>query len=189
MQPATMLYFYAPAGMAALLGFVAALAASILFLRTKGLRFDALAVAATHVGLVFLAINIAAGVAWSRAASHVWWTWDPALTSALVTALLYASYLMLRRALEEPSQRAAFSAVWSIFCFLDAPIIVAAVYRWRSEHPRPALWADLPAGWQGPLAGSTAGMLAVAALFYWSRVRQETTRRERESARRMEQMM
>ena len=184
-----MLYLYAPAGFASLLAFVAAVAASMLFLRTKGLRFDALAVSATQVGLIFLAINIAAGVIWSRIARDIWWTWDPAITSALITALLYASYLMLRRALEEPSQRAAFSAVWSIFCFLDVAIIAAAVYRWRSQHPHPALWADLPAGWQGPLAGNTAGVLALAAVFYWFRVRQENARRERESARRMEQTM
>jgi heme exporter protein C len=184
-----MVYLYAPAGFASLLAFVVAVAMSVLLLRTKALRFDSLAVSATQVGMIFLVINIAAGAAWSRIATDIWWTWDPAVTSALVTALLYASYLMLRRALEEPSQRAAFSAVWSIFCFLDIQIIIAAVYRWRSRHPHPALWADLPAGWRGPLAGSTAGMLALAALFYWFRVRQETARRERESARRLEQMM
>lgn len=182
-----MLYLYAPSGFAALLAFAAAIAASVLFLRTKSLRFDALGVSATQVGLIFLVINIAAGIAWSRIARDIWWTWDPAITSALVTALLYASYLMLRRALEEPSQRAAFSAVWGIFCFLDIPIIVAAVYRWRGQHPHPALWIDLPAGWQAALAVSTAGMLLVAAMFYWFRVRQENARRERESARRMEQ--
>lgn len=184
-----MLYLYAPAGFAALLAFAGAVAASVWFLRTKGLRFDALAVSATQAGLVFLVINIAAGMAWSRMARAIWWTWDPAVASSLMAALLYASYLMLRRALEEPSQRAAFGAVWNIFCFLDVPVIVAAVYRWRSRHPHPALWADLPAGWQGPLAASTAGMLAAAAVFYWFRVRQENARRERESARRMEQMM
>lgn len=184
-----MLYLYAPAGFASVLAFVVAVAASVLFLRTKGLRFDSLAVSGTQVGLILLVVNIAAGVVWSRIARDIWWTWDPAITSALVTALLYASYLMLRRALEEPSQRATFSAVWGIFCFLDVPIIVAAVYRWRSQHPHPALWADLRAGWQGPLAGSTAGMLAIAAVFYWFRVRGETARREHESARRMEQMM
>ena len=189
MPGANMLYLYAPAGFAAVLAFVIAVAASVLYLRAKGLRFDALAVSATQVGLVLLVINIAAGVAWSRAARDLWWTWDPAIASALVVALLYASYLMLRRALEEPSQRAAFSAVWSIFCFLDTPLIVAAVYRWRGQHPHPALWAGFPEGWQAPLAGSTVGMVAATAVFYWFRVRQETARRERESARRMDQMM
>jgi heme exporter protein C len=181
-----MLYIYAPAGFAALLAFVAAVAASVLFLRTKGLRFDALAVSATEVGLVFLTVNIVAGVVWSRLDHGRLWTWDPALTSALVCGLLYASYLMLRRALEEPSQRAAFSAVWSIFCFLDIPIIVAAVYRWRSKHPQPALWSTLPVA---PLAGSTVIALLVAGVLLWVHMKWENTRRERESARRYEHVI
>jgi len=181
-----MLYVYAPAGFAALLAFVLAVAASVLFLRTKGLRFDALAVSATQVGLVFLTANIIAGIVWSRLERARLWTWEPALTSALVCALLYASYLMLRRALEEPSQRAAFCAVWSIFCFLDVPIIVAAVYRWRSRHPQPPLWSALPVA---PLAGSTAIALLIGGLLLWARVKRENARRERESSRRMDHVI
>ena len=185
MPAAKMLFLYAPAGFAAVLGFAVAVAASVLFLRTKALRFDTLAVSATEVGLVFLTANIVAGVVWSRAARAIWWTWDPAIASALVCALTYASYLMLRRAVEEPSQRAAFCAVWSVFCFLDAPLVVAAVYRWRSQHPHPALWADLPAGWPASLAASTVGMLVLAALLLAVRLRRETSLREQDLRRRM----
>jgi len=35
--------------------------------------------------------------------------WDARLTSALVCWILYAAYLMLRRAVEEPTQRATFA--------------------------------------------------------------------------------
>ena len=178
-----MVYVYAPAGFAALVAFVVAVAASVLHLRTKDLRFDAVAVSATQVGLIFLALNLGAGMVWSRIEGGRLWTWDPAVTSALVCALLYASYLMLRRALEEPSQRAAFCAVWSIFCFLDTPIIAAAVYRWRSKHPHPPLWTTIPGA---PLAAGTAVAMLVTVLLLWLRVKQENARRERESARRTE---
>jgi heme exporter protein C len=181
-----MLYLYAPAGSAALLAFVVAVAASVWFLRTKGLRFDALAVSATQVGLIFLTLNLTAGIVWSRMERGRLWTWDPALTSALVWALLYASYLMLRRAIEEPSQRAAFCAVWSIFCFLDTPIIVAAVYRWRSRRPQPALWSTVTLT---QIAAPTAAAIILAGLLLWLRVKQENARRERESSRRMEQVI
>jgi heme exporter protein C len=182
-----MLFFYAPSGFAALLGFTIAVAASLLFLRTKGLRFDALAVSATEVGLIGLTINIVSGAIWSKTAAGIWWTWDPAVASALICGLVYASYLMLRRAVEEPSQRAAFSAVWSVFCFLDIPIVIAAVYRWRSRHPGPPLWANLPAGWQTPLIWCTAGTLALATLLLSVRLRRETARREQDLRRRMGQ--
>ena len=189
MPVAKMLFLYAPAGFAAILGFAIAAVASVLFLRTKALRFDALALAATEVGLVFLVLNIVAGVVWSHAARGISWTWDPAITSALIGALVYASYLMLRRAVEEPSQRATFSAVWSIFCFLDVPLVIAAVYRWRSQHPHPALWSDVPDGWPAPLAASTGGMLVLAGFLLTLRYRRETARREHDFRRRMGQTL
>jgi heme exporter protein C len=184
-----MLFFYAPSAVASMLAFAIAVAASVLFLRTQGLRFDALAVSATEVGLTFLAMNIAAGAVWSHATGDIWWTWDPAITSALICGLIYASYLMLRRAVEEPSQRAAFSAVWSIFCFLDVPIVVAAVYRWRSHHPHAALWERMAGDWRIGLAWSTAVALAIEALLLNVRLRRETARRERESRRRTAQII
>jgi heme exporter protein C len=184
-----MLFVYAPAGFAAMLAFAVAVAASVVFLRNKSLWFDALAVSATEIGLIFLTVNLAAGVVWSYRTRDIWWTWDPAVASALVCGLVYASYLMLRRAVEEPSQRATFSAVWSIFCFTDAPFVAAAVYRWRALHPHPVLWADVVGGWQAPLAASTAATLALAAVLLVLRLRQQNALRERESARRIAQAM
>ena len=46
---------------------------------------------------------------WGRIIWGIWWTWDARLTSALVCWLLYAGYLMLRHAIEEPTQRATFA--------------------------------------------------------------------------------
>jgi heme exporter protein C len=181
---AKIVFFYAPAALAAMLAAAAALVASLLYLRTKDLRYDALAVSATEAALVFLASNLGTGCIWDHAIRGIWWTWDPAITSALVCGLVYASYLMLRRAMEEPTQRAVFSAVWSIFCFLDAPMVMAAVYRWRTEHPQPLLWAGVPAGWIGPLASNAAGMVSVGLVLLLARFRQETTQRELDSLRR-----
>jgi heme exporter protein C len=194
-----MLFVYASTGFTAMLAFSIAVGASVLFLRRQALWFDALAVSATETGLVFLTLNLIAGVFWSRHAGDIWWTWDPGITSALVCGLVYASYLMLRRAVEEPSQRAAFSAVWSIFCFLDMPIAAAAVYRWRALHPARPLWAGVPDGWdswsgitdgwQATLALTTAVVLVLGLSLLGMRLRQQNARRERESARRMAQAM
>ena len=69
----------------------------------------------------------------------IWWTWDARLTSALVCWLLYAGYLMLRRAIEEPTQRATFAAVFSIFAFIDVPIVIFSIKWWRTQHPAAGL--------------------------------------------------
>ena len=63
----------------------------------------------TEVGLAFLAVNLVTGSIWGRIIWGIWWTWDARLTSVLICWLLYAGYLMLRRAIEEPTQRARIS--------------------------------------------------------------------------------
>ena len=47
-------------------GFFAAAVASVLYLVTKNLRYDALAVAVTEVGLAFGAANLVTGMIWGR---------------------------------------------------------------------------------------------------------------------------
>src|ERR1041384_6624649 len=108
------LFFHAPMAMTAMLGSAVALVASAGFLITKNFKYDSIAVAVTEVGLAFLAANLVTGSIWGRIIWGVWWAWDARLTSALVCWLLYAGYLMLRRAIEEPTQRATFAAVFSM---------------------------------------------------------------------------
>src|SRR6185437_12813697 len=102
------IFFHVPVALTAMICAAAALIASVLFLITKNFTFDALAVSVTEVGLAFLAANLVTGSIWGRVIWGVWWAWDARLTSALVCWLLYAGYLMLRHAIEEPTQRATF---------------------------------------------------------------------------------
>src|SRR5262249_30198815 len=100
------IFFHVPVAITALLCACVALIGSVLFLVTKNFNFDALSVSVTEVGLAFLAANLVTGSIWGRVIWGVWWTWDARLTSALICWLLYAGYLMLRHAIEEPTQRA-----------------------------------------------------------------------------------
>ncbi|MBI4873447.1 MAG: cytochrome c biogenesis protein CcsA [Acidobacteria bacterium] len=102
------IFFHVPAAWTAFLGFLVAFGCSILYLTTRKLRYDAVAVAVTEVGLAFGAANLVSGMVWGRIIWGIWWNWDTRLTSMLVCWLLYAGYLMLRRAVEEPTQRARF---------------------------------------------------------------------------------
>ena len=56
--------------------------------------------------MAFGAANLITGMIWARIIWGIWWTWDWRLTSMLICWLLYAGYLVLRRAIEEPTQRA-----------------------------------------------------------------------------------
>src|SRR5438445_7894158 len=153
------LFFHAPMAMTAMLGAFVALIASAMFLVTKNFKYDAVAVSVTEVGLAFLAANLVTGSLWGRIIWGIWWTWDARLTSALVCWLLYASYLMLRRAIDEPTQRAKFSAVLSIFAFSDVIIVWKSIEWWRTQHPGPVLSIRTGGGRMDP---------AMEAAIYWN---------------------
>ena len=157
---------------------IAAAIASILFLRSRNFLYDSLALAVTEIGLILLAAGIVAGAVAGRLAGGQWWSWDARLTTALVGFLIYAPYLMLRRAIEEPTRRAASAAVVSIFAIFDLPLMALGVNWWLAHRAAPAPvgveWTILP-------------MAALGAVLSWVRLRKEQDRRARDAERRTAQ--
>jgi heme exporter protein C len=84
-------------------------------------------------------VNIVTGSIWARIIWGIWRTWDYRLTSALVLILIYCGYLMMRRAIDEPTQRARLSAAFSIFGSVDAIIVWKSIEWFRTQHPGPVL--------------------------------------------------
>jgi heme exporter protein C len=182
------IFFHVPMAITALAAAAVALLGSVLFLVTKNFKYDALAVAVTEVGLAFLAANLVTGSIWGREIWGHWWAWDARLTSALVCWLLYAGYLMLRRAIEEPTERATFAAVFSIFAFIDVPIVIFSIKWWQQQqHPTPVFWAggSFPPDWTRHFLWNLAAMLLLGIVMVAVRLRQEEAQREIDSLRRM----
>ncbi len=180
------IFFHVPMAVTAMTAAAVAFVASVLFLITRDFRYDALAVAVTEVGLAFLAGNLITGSIWGHIIWGQWWAWDARLTSALVCWILYASYLMLRRAVEEPTQRATFAAVWSIFSFIDVPIVIFSIKWWRTQHPQPVFWGggSFPHDWLVVFLWNMLAMVLLAIVMTTVRVRQENAQRELDSLRR-----
>jgi heme exporter protein C len=181
------IFFHVPAAWTAIVAAITALTMSVQFLRTKDFKYDAAAVAVTEVGLAFLAANLVTGSIWARVIWGIWWTWDVRLTSALVCWLLYAGYLMLRHAIEEPTQRATFAAVFSILAFLDVPIVYFSIRWFRTQHPAPVFLSSngsFPADWTRVLLSNWLGLLLLATVMTAIRLRQEESQREIDSLRR-----
>ena len=116
------IYFHVPANILGMVGFGLGMLFSIGYLVTKNLRYDALAASVTEVSLVFASIGLATRSIWARIIWGVWWAWDLRLTSWLVCWLIFGGYLMLRRAIDEPIQRARFAAVVSVLGSVNAYI-------------------------------------------------------------------
>ena len=181
------IFFHVPMAVTAMAAAAVALVASVLFLITRDFRYDALAVSVTEVGLAFLAANLVTGSIWARIIWGQWWAWDARLTSALVCWILYATYLMPRRAVEEPTQRATFAAVWSIFSFIDVPIVIFSIKWWRTLHPQPVFWGgsgSFPPDWLGVFLWNMLAMVLLAIVMTVVRARQENAQRELDSLRR-----
>ncbi len=128
-------YFHVASTWMGMLGFLVSTIASIAFLRTRDLKWDAAAVAGIEIGMVFVFLGIVTGSIWARPIWNTWWTWDPRLTTTLIMELIYAAYFVLRGSLEEETQRARLAAVYAIAGFVTVPLTFLSIRIFRSIHP------------------------------------------------------
>jgi heme exporter protein C len=186
-------YFHVPGAMTASACALTALIASSLYLIRRNLRYDALAVAATEVGLAFGAINLITGMIWARIIWGIWWAWDARLTSMLVIWIMYASYLMLRRAVDEPTERARVSAVLQIFLGPGMYITWKSIEWWRTQHPGPVLsirgGGGMDPGMEAPMWWNLLALVMFAIVLVLLRLRQEERLREVDALRRLAHAM
>lgn len=182
-------YFHLPGYFTAATCFLLGGIFSALYLITRKWKWDSLAVAVTEVGLPFAAMNLITGMIWGRIIWGIWWTWDARLTSALLSALIYAGYLMLRRAIPEPIERAKNSAVMAIFAFASVILTYKSNEWFRTQHPAPVLTIRTGGGTIDPamewmLFHNLVALLMLAGLLLALRWRQEERQREIDSLRR-----
>src|ERR1035438_5657257 len=179
------MFFHIPAAMMDFTLYFTALIASVGFLITKRFHWDSMAVAAVEVGTMYCALNLITGSIWGREIWGVWWAWDARMTSQLICFLLYAGYLILRPAIEDPTQRATFAAVLAIFSFADVPIVYFSIQWWRTQHPAPVLTTGgLAPGMGLPLLGMFVAFALLGTALLMVRLRQENMGREIDSLRR-----
>ena len=128
-------YFHVATGWTGMLGYLLAVITGVAFLRTRNPFWDAASLAGVEIGLVFTALCVISGSIWARPIWNTWWTWDPRLTTAFIMELIYAAYLLLRRGVEDPDQRARFSAVYAIVGFITVPLTFLSIRIFRTIHP------------------------------------------------------
>jgi heme exporter protein C len=185
------IFFHVPAAFTAGVAAFVAFIGSIMYLIKRNLKYDALAASVTEIAVTFAAANLITGMIWGRISWGIWWTWDARLTSMLVCTLMYAAYLMLRRAIEEPTQRAVNSAVLSIFTFPGVIFTYKAIDWFRTQHPQPVLRGD---GYMDPdmkvtLYLNWLALLLIAGVLLSIRMRQEKCEREIDALRREAHLM
>lgn len=182
-------YFHLPGYFTAAISFFFSAIFSAVYLVTKKWKWDSMAAALTEIGLPFAIMNLITGMIWGRIIWGIWWTWDPRLTAALISALIYAGYLMLRSAIPDPTERAKNSAVVAIFAFTSVIFTYKSNEWFRTQHPAPVLTIRTGGGTIDPamewmLLHNTLALLMFAGVLLFVRWRMEEQRREIESLRR-----
>ncbi len=170
-------YFHVPSAWIGFLAFFVVFVASLMYLVRRQRKWDALAMSAAEIGVVFTTLVLLTGPLWAKKAWGAFWVWDARLTTTLILWLIYIAYLMLRNS-AEGERRARFAAVLGVVGFFDVPIIYLSVELWRTMHP------TLLIGASGGLAPQMTQTLMVALLSFTllfaflliQRVRLEQTR-------------
>ena len=179
------------------LSFGVTAAAGIGWLWKRDMRFDAVALSAAEIGVVFTAFAIWGGMMWGDPVWGVMWQWeDPRLTTTALLLALYVGYLLLRHLTDDPERRATRAAIVGIVAAVDIPIVHFSVAWWRGLHQTATIGApDRVLNPAAPMifVGTLLGMLAAFTLawVYLMIRRYQLARLEvqREEAARVERLM
>ncbi|MDA1312431.1 MAG: cytochrome c biogenesis protein CcsA [Acidobacteria bacterium] len=173
-------YFHVPSAATSWVAFFVGGVAAVRYLVSRDPRLDDLSVACNETGLVFCIVNLVTGAFWAKPIWGIWWAWDARGTSAMLLAVIYIGYLILRQSVDEPSQRAVVCAVVSICGMVDIPIIYMANRWWRTQHPAPVIGGGgLDANMGMVLGFATLALLTL--LWYIVRQRRKLAEMQRET--------
>jgi heme exporter protein C len=166
-------YFHVPAAYALYLCGVICMLASAAYLLNPTQTRDAWAKAAAECAVFFGLIVMTSGPLWAKKAWGVYWTWDPRLTTLLLSVLIYTTIVLLRAFVGEGDSERRFLAAYGVLGTVNLPIIHLSVRKWGGNHPTVITRGG------GGIAPEMATALGIgfltitllAALLLWIRVR------------------
>ena len=128
-------YFHVPAAYAMYLGATVCFVGSGMYL-WKGTRtWDALAKAGAEVAVAMGVMVLISGPLWAAKAWGVYWTWDPRLTTSMLSVLIYVAYVVLRAFTGDGEAERKFAAALGVLGAANLPIIHYSVQKWGGNHP------------------------------------------------------
>lgn len=129
-------YFHVPSAYAMYLCGVVCLVASVGYLLSLTDKWNAWAQAGAECAVVFGLIVLTSGPIWAKKAWGVYWTWEPRLTTSLLTVLIYLAIAVLRRFGGDGDAERKFAAALGVLGTALLPIVHYATTLWGGNHPR-----------------------------------------------------
>jgi heme exporter protein C len=128
-------YFHVPAAYAMYLCGGVCFLASAAYLFGATDKRDAWARAGAECATAFGFLVMASGPLWAKKAWGVYWTWDPRLTTTLLSVLVYAAIVVFRAFSGEGEAERKFAAALGVLGTVNLPIIHYSVQKWGGNHP------------------------------------------------------
>ncbi len=167
-------YFHVPAAYAMYLCGTVCCVASAMYLYEASDARDSVARAGADCAVVFGAMVLGSGPLWAKKAWGVYWTWDPRLTTTLLSVLVFVSVVVLRAFAGNGDAERKFAAALGVLGTVNLPIIHYAVLMWGGNHPtvitKSGGGLKHPAMTHALLVGFVA-MTLLAGLLVWARAR------------------
>jgi heme exporter protein C len=170
-------YFHVPAAYAMYLSGIVCFAGSAAYLARETDGRNALAKAGAECAVVFGVLMLVSGPLWAKKAWGVYWTWDPRLTTTLLSVMVYVAVVVLRAFAGDGDAERKFAAALGVLGTVNLPIIHYSVKKWGGNHP-----TVITSGGGGlghpdmklALLWGFVSMTLLAALLIWSRARLAT---------------
>lgn len=167
-------YFHVPAAYAMYVAAVVCFIASALYLAGPSDARDAWAKSGAECAVAFGMLVLTSGPLWAKKAWGVYWTWDPRLTTLLLSVLIYAAVVVLRVFGGGGDAERRFAAALSVLGTVNIPIVHYSVKKWGGNHP--TVITEGGGGLSHPdmktaLFLGFAAMTLLVGLLLWSRAR------------------
>lgn len=167
-------YFHVPAAYAMYLGATACFVGSAGYLARGTPVWDAVAKSGAEVAVAMGLMVLISGPLWAAKAWGVYWTWDPRLTTSMLSVLIYVAYVVLRAFTGDGDSERKFAAALGVLGAANLPIIHYSVQKWGGNHPK--VISSGGGGLRHPdmQLGLTLGFIAftlLAIVLLWARVR------------------
>lgn len=129
-------YFHVPSAYGMYLGAAVCFIGSIGYLWRGTLVWDSMARAGADVAVIMGLMVMISGPLWAAKAWGTVWTWDPRLTTSLLSLLIYVAYGILRTFTAGGEAERRFAAALGILGAANLPIIKYSVQKWGGQHPK-----------------------------------------------------
>ena len=114
-------------------------------------------------GAMFTFLSLVTGSLWGRPTWGTWWVWDARTTSTLILLFLYAGFIVLQSAIEDPRRADRAGAVLALVGVVNVPIIYFSVLWWNTLHQG----ATIRFGDETRMAGSMLTPLVIMIAACW----------------------